>query len=118
MFPFTVAFLYAPFPLAWMFVFLAVFCLFFHTGPSNTALANVTQPSVRATAFALNIFVIHAAGDAISPPLMGWIAGRWQMNRAFLLVSAGMLMAGMFWLAGARFLGRDTARASGGAPAS
>jgi len=117
-FPFTLGFLYAPFPLAWLFVFLAVFCLFFNTGPSNTALANVTHPSVRATAFALNIFIIHAAGDAISPPLMGWIAGRWQMNRAFLVVSAVMLAAGLLWLAGARFLGRDTARASEGVSAS
>ena len=112
-FPFTVAFLYAPFPLAWLFVFLAVFCLFFNTGPSNTALANVTHPSVRATAFALNIFVIHAAGDAISPPLIGWIAGHWQMNVAFLLVATVMLIAGLIWLAGMRFLGRDTAKASG-----
>jgi MFS family permease len=109
-FPFTVAFLYAPFPLAWLFVFLAVFCLFFNTGPSNTALANVTHPSVRATAFALNIFVIHALGDAISPPLIGWIAGRWRMNAAFLLVAAVMLVAGGIWLAGVKFLGRDTAR--------
>lgn len=110
-FPFTVAFLYAPFPLAWLFVFLAVFCLFFNTGPSNTALANVTHPSVRATAFALNIFVIHALGDAISPPLIGWIAGRWQMNVAFLLVAVVMLVAGVIWLAGAKFLGRDTEKA-------
>ena len=110
-FPFTVAFLYTPFPLAWLFVFLAVFCLFFNTGPSNTALANITHPSVRATAFALNIFVIHAAGDAISPTLIGWIAGHWQMNMAFLLVAAVMMIAGVIWLAGAKFLGDDTARA-------
>jgi len=109
-FPFTVAFLYAPFPLAWGFVFLAVFCLFFNIGPSNTALANVSHPSVRAMAFALNIFVIHAAGDALSPPLIGWIAGRWQMNVAFLLVASVMLIAGVIWLAGVKFLGPDTAR--------
>ncbi|MEI8354174.1 MAG: MFS transporter [Lentisphaerota bacterium] len=113
-FPLTLAFLYTPFPLAWLFVFLAVFCLFFNTGPSNTALPNVTHPSVRATAFALNIFVIHAAGDAMSPPLMGWIAGRWQMNCAFLVVSAVMLVAGLLWLFGAKFLGRDTALVADG----
>ena len=111
-FPFTLGFLYAPFPLAWVFVFLAVFCLFFNTGPSNTALANVTHPSVRATAFALNIFIIHAAGDAISPPLIGWIAGHWQMNMAFMLVAAVMLVAGVIWMIGAKYLGRDTERAS------
>ena len=112
-FPFTVAFLYTPFPLAWLFVFLAIFCLFFNTGPSNTALANVTHPGIRATAFALNIFVIHAAGDAISPSLIGWIAGHWQMNIAFLLVAAVMLVAGVIWLAGAKYLAEDTARVTG-----
>ncbi len=44
-------------------MFLAIFCLFFNTGPSNTALANVSLPAVRAMAFAANIFVIHALGD-------------------------------------------------------
>src|SRR6185295_8981877 len=74
-FPMIVAFIYAPFPLAWLFVFLAVFCLFFNTGPTNTILANVTHPAVRANGFALNILLIHALGDALSPPLIGYIAG-------------------------------------------
>jgi predicted MFS family arabinose efflux permease len=112
-FPFTVAFLYVPFPLAWVMIFCAVFLLFFNTGPANTALANVTHPSLRATAFALNILIIHAAGDAISPPLIGAIAGRWNMNVAFLVVSATMLLGAVFWLAGAKFLARDTERAAG-----
>jgi MFS transporter, Spinster family, sphingosine-1-phosphate transporter len=110
-FPFTVAFLYVPFPLAWVMIFCAVFLLFFNTGPANTALANVTHPNVRSTAFALNIFIIHAAGDAISPPLIGAISGRWNMNVAFLLVSVTMLLGATFWLVGARFLARDTERA-------
>ncbi len=50
-FPLTLGMLYAPFPLAWIFVFLTCFCLFFNTGPSNTALANVIAPHERASAF-------------------------------------------------------------------
>ncbi len=111
-FPPTVAMLFVPFPTAWGLIFLAVFFLFFNTGPSNTALANVTPASTRATAFALNIFTIHALGDAISPPLIGWIAGRWSMNAGFLTVSAMMVVASAFWLWGTRYLPRDTARAS------
>ncbi len=42
---------------------------FYEHRPGNTAIANVTDPAVRSTAFAVNIFVIHALGDAISPPL-------------------------------------------------
>jgi MFS family permease len=109
-FPATIAMLYVRFPGAWVCIFLAVFFLFFNTGPSNTALANVTSPSVRATAFALNILIIHALGDAISPPLIGAIRDRWNMNAGFLAVSGTMVLAGVFWFLGARFLARDTAK--------
>jgi MFS family permease len=111
-FPFAVAFLYAPFPAAWILIFFTVFFLFFNTGPSNTALANVSHPSVRATAFALNILIIHALGDAISPPLIGAIADRTNLNMGFLVVSAMMLVAGVLWLAGRKFLDPDTRAAS------
>jgi MFS family permease len=108
-FPATVALLYVPFPGAWICIFIAVFFLFFNTGPSNTALANVTSPNVRATAFALNIFIVHAFGDAISPPLIGAIRDRWNMNAGLLAVSGTMLIGGIIWLWGAKFLAADTA---------
>src|SRR5207244_13648497 len=66
-FPFSVLMLFTPFPAAWIMMFLAIFFLFFNTGPANTALANVTKPGVRATAFAVNIFIIHLLGDAAAP---------------------------------------------------
>ena len=110
-FPMLLGVLYTPFPYAWAFVFLAVFCLFFNTGPSNAILANVTPPAVRATAFAINIFIIHALGDAISPPAIGWISDRWNMNVAFLFVGAMFLVGGVLWLWGARYLREDTRRA-------
>jgi MFS family permease len=108
-FPCTVLMLHTPFPLAWVFVFLAIFFLFFNTGPANAALANVTPPATRATAFALNILLIHALGDAISPPLIGAIAGKTSMNLAFMVVSGTMVLASALWFLGARYLARDTA---------
>jgi MFS family permease len=107
--PFVIAMLYLPPPWIWIVVFVAVFFLFFNTGPSNTILANVTHPSIRSTAFALNIFLIHALGDAISPPILGAIAGaehRW--NLAFFVVAGVMALAGALWLWGARYLSADT----------
>ncbi|PYJ09107.1 MAG: MFS transporter [Verrucomicrobia bacterium] len=108
-FPFIIVMLFIPFPWAWISLFIAMFFLFSNTGPANTALANVTHPFVRATGFALNIFIIHALGDAISPPLIGAIAGRTNMNVAFLVVSAAMLVSGVIWLYGMRYLAADTA---------
>ena len=110
--PMMVGFLIAPFPLAWVFVFFTVFCLFFNTGPTNTILANVTHPSVRASAFALNILIIHLLGDAISPSVIGWVADETgSLTWGFALVSVTMLIGGVLWLWGARHLERDTALA-------
>jgi MFS transporter, Spinster family, sphingosine-1-phosphate transporter len=108
-FPATLAVIYVRFPMAWVMIFIAVFFLFFNTGPSNTALANVTPPLVRASAFALNIFIIHLLGDAISPPLIGVVRDRWNMDVALSGVSILMVVAGGLWFWGARFLARDTA---------
>ena len=108
--PMFVAMLYTPFPTAWGFLFGAVFFGFLNTGPSNTALANVTFPSVRATAFALNILVIHALGDALAFPAIGYISGHTNMNIGFLVISGMMLVSGLLWLMGIRFLDADTAR--------
>jgi len=107
-FPCTIAMLYTPFPAAWVFVFLAIFFLFMNTGPSNTALANVTPAPMRATAFAMNILIIHLLGDALSPPLIGWIKDHDSWNAGFFTVSTVMLLAGIIWLSSAKSLARDT----------
>ncbi len=113
--PFFIGTLYLPFPLAWVCIFLACFCLFFNTGPTNTILANVTHPSIRASAFALNILVIHGLGDVISPLVIGAVTDAFgkNMNIAFLGMSGVMLIGGLFWLWGARYLAEDTAKVSG-----
>lgn len=104
---FIILMMHAPFPSAWIWVFLAIFFLFINTGPSNTILANVTRPEVRASAFALNILIIHALGDAISPPLLGAIAGK-SWDQALYVVCGVMALASLLWFWGAIFLKRDT----------
>ncbi len=113
-FPFFVAALFVPFPYAWGLVFPAIFFIFLHIGPINTIPANVTHPSIRASAYAILILFIHLFGDAFSPPLIGKINGMagGNMNAGFMVVSVMILLAGVLWLWGARFLAADTARAS------
>jgi MFS family permease len=118
---------FRPFPWAWICIALACFFLFFNTGPTNTILANVTHPGLRAPAFAINIFIIHAFGDAVSPKIIGRIAAMRaennvpNMNAGFMAVSIMVLLGGIVWLIGVPFLARDTARApkslDGNAPA-
>jgi MFS transporter, Spinster family, sphingosine-1-phosphate transporter len=110
-FPLFLAVLKAPFPLGWGLIALACFCLFFNTGPTNTILANVTHPSMRAAGFALNIFIIHALGDVISPVIIGVLSDKYSLNVGFLVVGLMFLVAGVLWLCGTRFLQRDTERA-------
>jgi hypothetical protein len=106
--PLIVLMLHLPFPLAWFVIFLASFCLFFNTGPSNAILANVTHPAIRATAFAVNIFVIHLLGDAISPTVVGWIADRKGMDAGFGFMAVVMMIGGVIWIWGAKYLAEDT----------
>jgi MFS family permease len=109
-FPFLVVSLYIPFPAAWVAMFVAIFFLFLNTGPSNTALANVSLPAVRATAFAVNILIIHALGDVQAFWLLGYIGGHTNIRIAFLFVSGVILASGLAWLAGVKYLPEDTAR--------
>jgi MFS family permease len=107
--PFFIVSLYTPFPAAWIPMFLAIFFLFLNTGPSNTALANVSLPAVRATAFAANIFIIHAFGDVQAFWLLGYIGGHTNMHVAFLFVSGIIFLSGLVWLIGVKYLPADTA---------
>src|SRR5213592_124070 len=107
--PFFIVTLYIPFPAAWIAMFLAIFFLFLNTGPSNTALANVSLPAVRATAFAANIFIIHALGDVQAFWLLGYIGGHTNMHVAFLFVSGIIFTSGVIWLLGVKYLAADTA---------
>lgn len=106
--PAYVAMLFVPFPYAWVCTFVAVFFLFVNTGPANTILANVTRHRIRATAFAINILVIHMFGDAISPLILGLIARVSNLGMALLIVSVLILLAGILWVAGARYLDAET----------
>jgi MFS family permease len=111
-FPLYIAFFFAPFPLAWVLLFFASFCLFFNTGPTNTILANVTHPAIRASAFAVNIFIIHALGDVLSPMVIGLLGDKFSMRTALLGMSAMFLVSAGFWLAGSRHLAQDTEMAN------
>lgn len=116
--PCVIVMLYLPFPFAWIAAFAAVFWLFFNTGPSNTAIANVINPSMRSTAFAMNILVIHALGDAVSPALLGGIAGSTSWNVAFFVVAGVMAVAGVLWFWGSRYLQADTLAAEDVTPSA
>ena len=111
-FPCFIAFIYLPLPWGWLVMFFAVVGLFMHVGPGFTILANVVTSEMRATAFAINILVIHLLGDVISPPLIGAAADAFNWNVALLLTSGMILVGSLVWLRGMKFLDDDTRRAT------
>lgn len=93
--------------------FFAEFFLFFNTGPLNTVIINVTPPSIRAMAFAVNIFFIHALGDAISPSILGRFSDLWGLRSALLITPLAMVIAGLFCIVCARYVVADMKHAEG-----
>ena len=92
-------------------IFFAEFFLFLNTGPLNTVILNVTKPAVRAMAFAVNIFFIHALGDAISPSILGFLSDQWGLRSALLATPLVMVLAGVFCFICGRFVAHDMAQA-------
>lgn len=90
-------------------IFLAEFFLFLNTGPLNTVIINVTSPAVRAMAFAVNIFFIHALGDAFSPTVIGWLSDQWGLRSALLITPGVMVVAGLFCFICGRYVVEDMA---------
>jgi MFS family permease len=82
-------------------VAVAAFFLLFNTSPLNAALINSVGAHIRATAIAVNIFIIHLLGDVPSPTAIGWVADRHSLQMGFVLpviamgLSAAILFYGM-----------------------
>ena len=92
-------------------IFLAEFLLFLNTGPLNTVILNVTNPAIHSMAFAMNIFFIHALGDAVSPFFLGWLSDLWSLRSALLVTPLAMALAGIFCFIGSTFVVHDMAQA-------
>jgi MFS transporter, Spinster family, sphingosine-1-phosphate transporter len=76
--------------------------LFASTGPINSAIVNVVQPTERATAVALSILGIHLLGDVPSPPLIGALSDATSLATAFRALPAVIALAGAIWLFAAK----------------
>lgn len=94
-------------------IFLAEVLIFLNTGPLNAVIANVSRADVRATAYALNIFVIHALGDAISPAIVGMVSDRVGLAAAFWIAPAALALAACFCFWGMRYFSTDLSRLRG-----
>jgi MFS family permease len=82
---------------------IAAFFLLLNTSPLNAAVVNSAGAHIRATAIAVNIFIIHFLGDVPSPTMMGWVADRHSLQTAFILPVVAMAISSAILFYGMRF---------------
>ena len=80
---------------------VAGFLLLLNTAPLNAAILNSVGSHIRATAIAVNLFVIHFLGDALSPWIIGKVSDRSSLESGFIstviatALSSAILFYGM-----------------------
>ncbi|HMD16157.1 MAG TPA: MFS transporter [Terriglobales bacterium] len=100
---------------------VAAFFLLLNTSPLNAAVINSVGAHIRATAIAVNIFIIHILGDVPSPTMMGWVADRRSLQAAFILpviamgISSAILFYGMRFAPPIRIPGKAASQIPSGA---
>jgi MFS family permease len=113
--PVMIVALFSKGPLMIPAIGVAAFFLLLNTAPLNAAVINSVGAHIRATALAVNIFIIHLLGDVPSPTMMGWVADRRSLEAAFVLpviamgISSAILFYGMKFAPAVAVGGREMA---------
>jgi len=84
-------------------ILLAEFFILLNTAPLNAALVNSVAAPIRATAIAVNLFVIHLLGDAFSPTLIGFISDRTNLQIGMVAMIVAVALSGGILVYGMRF---------------
>jgi len=82
---------------------VAEFCIFRGTGPLNAAIVNSVSAAVRSTAIAIELFLIHALGDAPSPWIIGKVSDVSNLRWGIAMTLVTMLIAALLLFYGARY---------------
>ena len=64
----------------------------------------VLPPLFRSFAVGLSVLAYHALGDAISPPIIGWLGDRLSLGHAIALNAIPVFLGGLLLVVGARVL--------------
>jgi MFS family permease len=101
--PFAAMVFFGPSKLFLPGAFAAEFFLFLGTGPLNAAIVNSVAAPIRATAISVNLFVIHALGDAVSPHLIGRLSDATNLRTGLSITLITLTLSGIILFAGARY---------------
>jgi predicted MFS family arabinose efflux permease len=101
--PLALAAIYLRGPAMFPAIFAAEFCLLFNTGPLNAAVVDSVSASIRASAIAANLLVIHLLGDALSPSVIGYVSDRsHSLQNGFLAAIFALVISSAILLFGKR----------------
>ena len=96
---------------------VAGFLLLLNTAPLNAAVINSVGGHIRATAIAVNLFVIHFLGDAFSPWLIGRVSDKSSLESGFISTVVATALSSAILFYGMKFappVAADNASAESG----
>jgi MFS family permease len=82
---------------------VAMVLIFLGMGPLNAAIINAVPASIRSSALAIEILLIHALGDTPSPKLIGIVSDESTLSVGLGLTLVTMLIAAVLLFIGARY---------------
>jgi len=91
-------------------LFATFFLYTWYNGPLSAVILDVVPPPVRASVLGAFLLFSHLAGDAIAPPLVGYLSDRFGLRPAMLLLPSAGLVGGLVILVALRTVARDMAR--------
>lgn len=96
--------------------FVAEFFIFLNTGPLNAAIVNSVGARVRSMAIAVNLFLIHALGDAPSPRIIGRISDHSSLRMGLGVTLIAFAVSAVLLFAGSRFAPQLERQVAGSSP--
>ena len=95
---------------SWLFTALILGTFFLYTwynGPIAAVILDVVPPNVRSTVLGAFVLFSHLAGDAIAPPLVGYLSDRTDLRTAMLILPAAGVVGGLVILVALTTVSRD-----------
>ena len=91
-------------------LFATFFLYSWYNGPLSAVILDVVPSAVRASVLGAFVLYSHLAGDAIAPPLIGYLSDRFGLRPAMLLLPTAGAVGGLVILIALTTVGRDMAR--------
>jgi MFS family permease len=91
-------------------LFGTFFLYSWYNGPLSALMLDVVPTPVRASVLGAFVLFSHLAGDALSPPLVGYLSDRIGLRPAMMVLPAAGVLGGLVILIALKTVQRDMGR--------